>query len=92
MAVAAVGAERNLPQEEETHLVKAILGHEVRRRHHVAQRLGHLDTVVVKEAVDHDPLGQLQPGAHQERRPINGVEPGNVLADHVDIGRPVLLE
>ncbi len=34
-------------------------------------------------------LGQLDPSAHQKRRPVNGVEPDNVLADHMDIGRPV---
>ena len=37
-------------------------------------------------------FGQLDPGRHQERGPVDGVEPGDVLADHVQVGRPVLAE
>ena len=39
-----------------------------------------------------NPSGQLDSGRHQKRRPVDGVEPDDVLADHVQIGRPVALE
>ncbi len=35
-----------------------------------------------------DLLGQLDARRHQERRPVHGVEPDDVLTDHVQIGRP----
>ena len=35
-----------------------------------------------------DPARQLDSGRHQERRPVHGVEPDDVLADHVQIGGP----
>ena len=38
------------------------------------------------------PLGDGDPGRHQHRRPIEAMEAGDVLADHVQIGRPPALE
>ncbi len=92
MAVAAIGTKGNLPKEEEPHLIESVLRNEVGRCHHVAQGLGHLHAVVVQEAVDHDPLGQFQPRAHQEGGPVNCVEAADVLADHMQIRRPELAE
>ena len=39
-----------------------------------------------------DAARHLDAGRHQERRPIDRVEAHDVLADHVQIGRPVALE
>ncbi|SLD31813.1 Uncharacterised protein [Mycobacteroides abscessus subsp. massiliense] len=36
-----------------------------------------------------NPTGQRDPGRHQEGGPVHGVEPDDVLADHVDVGGPV---
>ena len=41
------------------------------------------------EAVADDALRQLDAGGHQERRPVDGVEADDVLADQVDVRRPV---
>ena len=38
-----------------------------------------------------DLLRQRDPGRHQESRPIDGVEADDVLADQMDVGRPVAL-
>ncbi len=35
---------------------------------------------------------QLNSGAHQHRRPDHAVKAGDVLADHVDVARPVAAE
>ena len=37
-----------------------------------------------------DALRRRDAGAHQEGRPVDGVEAQDVLADHVQVGRPVL--
>ena len=37
-------------------------------------------------------LGQRDLRRHQERRPIDGVEANDILADEVDIGRPIAVE
>ena len=88
-AVAAILAERDLAQQEEAHRVDTELVDEGERIDHVAHRLAHLLALDVDEPVGEDPLGQLDPGRHQERRPVHRVEPDDVLADHVQVGRPV---
>ena len=92
VAVGAVRAERELAQQEEADGVQAVPGHPFPRVHHVAQGLGHLGPVVVQEAVDHDAARQLEAGRHEERGPEDAVEPGDVLADHVQVRRPVARE
>ncbi len=62
---------------------------EIERVEHVADRLRHLLARVEQEAVREDPARGRDPGAHQERRPVDRVEAHDVLADHVEIGRPV---
>ena len=37
-------------------------------------------------------LGQRKPQSHKENRPVYNVEADNVLAHHVQIGRPVFFE
>ena len=37
-------------------------------------------------------LGQRQVGSQKERRPVDAVLPGNLLAHDVDVGRPVFFE
>ena len=39
-----------------------------------------------------DALRHRQAGAHQEGRPVDGVEADDVLADDVQVGRPEFLE
>ena len=39
-----------------------------------------------------NPSWQLDSGRHQKCRPVHGVKPDDVLADHVQIGRPETLE
>ena len=55
----------------------------------VAHRLAHLLAAVEHEPVRENPSRQLDSGRHQKRRPVHGVEPDDVLADHVQIGGPV---
>src|SRR5690606_16701648 len=40
------------------------------------------------EAVGPDRTRQSEPGAHQHGRPVDRMEPRDVLADHVHVGRP----
>ena len=56
---------------------------------HVAERLAHLLARSGQDpaVAEHLPR-QRQPGAHQHRRPDHAVEPGDVLADDVQVGRP----
>ena len=92
LAVAAVLPERHLAQEEVAHRVDAERVDEVHRVDDVAHRLAHLLAAVEHEAVHEDPARQLDSRRHQERGPVHGVEPDDVLADHVQIGRPESLE
>mmetsp|Transcript_49961 Transcript_49961/g.121278 ORF Transcript_49961/g.121278 Transcript_49961/m.121278 type:complete len:471 (-) Transcript_49961:320-1732(-) len=61
------------------------------RINHVAQRLGHLlALLVVDEAVRVDALGQGYSRAHMHGGPDDRVEPYDVLADQMNVARPVL--
>ena len=92
VAVVAVLAERHLAQEEIAELIDAIgVGHR-ERVDHVADRLRHLLAAVEQEAVRENAPRHIDAGRHQERRPIDRVEAHDVLADDMQIGRPVALE
>ena len=39
-----------------------------------------------------DLFRKLKPERHEEDRPIDRVEPCDILADHMDVGRPVFRE
>mmetsp|Transcript_44398 Transcript_44398/g.117800 ORF Transcript_44398/g.117800 Transcript_44398/m.117800 type:complete len:494 (+) Transcript_44398:1218-2699(+) len=63
------------------------------RTHHVSIALGHLTSVrAADETVDHDALRQRDLRAHENRRPDNGVEPSDVLADNVHVRGPIFAE
>src|SRR3546814_2459786 len=58
----------------------------------VGQRLRHLLALDRPPAVREDALGRLQAGGHEEGGPVDGVEAQDILADHVEVGRPEGLE
>ncbi len=59
--------------------------------HDVAARLAHLVVLEQQPAVRENALRQRQVRGHQERRPVDGVEAHDLLADQVQIGRPQIL-
>ena len=59
---------------------------------HRAERLAHALTVDGHEPMAEDLTRQRQLCRHQHGRPDHGVEAGDVLADHVKVGRPPGLE
>ena len=92
MAVVAVLAERHLAQEEIAQLVDAVGVGQRERVDHVADRLRHLLAAVEQEAVGEDAPRHRDAGRHQEGRPVDRVEAHDVLADDVQVGRPVAPE
>ncbi len=89
MAVVAVLAERHLAQQEIAHLVEAVVLDQRERVDDIADRLRHLLAAVEQEAVAEHALRQFDARRHQEGRPVDRVEAHDVLADDVDVGRPV---
>ena len=84
-----VTVERDLAQRD----VPGAVGPERRddrvRVDEVAAALAHLLAAGREQpAVDPDPARRLEAGAPQHGRPVDRVEPGDVLADHVEVGRP----
>ena len=55
-------------------------------------RLAHLLAADEQPAVREHRARHVEPGRHQHRRPDDRVEPQDVLADQVDVGRPQTLE
>ena len=88
----AVVAERHLAQHEIAHLVEAVALDQPERLDDVAQRLGDFLAAAGPPAMGEDPPRRCDPGGHQEGRPVDRVEAQDVLADHVDVGRPVAAE
>ncbi len=94
----AVAAERALAHEVVAERLRRELLDQLHRLDDVAQALADLLdlagllVLAVDEAVAEDPARQRQPGRHQHRRPEGAVEPRDVLADHVDVGRPEAAE
>ena len=84
----AVIAEGDFAQQEVAHLVETVLLDQLSGHDHVAQGLGDLLALVGPPAVGVDPLGRCDAGGHQKGRPVDGVEAQDILADHVNIGRP----
>ncbi len=56
----------------------------------VPEALAHLLAVGDPERVGVDALGKRQVERHEQRRPDHRMEPEDLLADHVEVGRPVL--
>ena len=92
VAVIAVLAERHFAQQKIAQRIDAIGIGQRERIDHIADRLRHLLAAVEQKAVGENAARHRDAGRHQERRPIDGVEAHDVLADHVQIGRPVFLE
>ena len=88
----AVLPERHLAQEEVAHRVAPVGLDQAERVDDVADRLRHLLPAVEEEAVREDALRRLEPGRPQERRPVDRVEAHDVLADDVQVRRPVAPE
>ena len=86
----AVVAERHLAQQEVAHRVEPVGLHQLVGVDDVAQRLGHLLPFVGPPAVGEHALRRREAGRHQEGRPEHAMEADDVLADHVQVGRPVL--
>ena len=86
--IIAVLPERDFAQEEVADRIDAVRGDKARRAHDVADRLRHLLAAVEQETVHDDLPRQGQSGRHEERRPVDCVKAGDVLADHMRVGRP----
>src|SRR6202044_1148747 len=58
----------------------------------VALRLAHLLLLEEQPAVRENLFWEWQPGRHQKRRPVDGVESDDFLADHVQVRGPEFFE
>src|SRR5262249_9982295 len=88
-AIAAVLAERDLSQEEIAERINAEALSEHHRIDDIADALRHLLTPAEKEAMPVHLLWQSNTRGHQECRPIDRVEPHDVLADQVNVSGPI---
>ncbi len=87
---ARVLPERHRRDEVPAERVHAERGDELVGPDDVARGLGHLPRVAQPPAVAHDLPRDAEAGRHEERGPVDGVEPQDVLPDDVD-ARPVAL-
>ena len=79
-------------QDEVAHGVYAEQFDEVLGIDHVPLRFAHLAAVHQKPRMAENLLRQRQAERHEEDRPVDRVEADDVLADQVQVGRPVALE
>ena len=91
MRIVAVLPERDFTQEEITQLVDPVMRGQRERIDHIADRFGHFLAAVEQESMAEHAFRQRQTGRHQKGRPIDGVEPHDILADNMHIGRPEML-
>ena len=90
----AVAAERALAHEVVAERLDRELLDQLHRLDDVAQALAEfldlagLLVLAIDEAMPEDPQRQRHAGRHQHRRPECAVEPRDVLADDVHVGRP----
>ena len=87
--VASVLAEGDLAQKEISERVDAEALGEHHRVDDIADALRHFLAAAEEKSMAVDLLWARQSRRHQERRPINCVEPHHILADQMDIRRPV---
>ena len=85
----AVGAEGNLPQKEISDGVHAVAVAEDHRVYHIALGLGHLAVSEQGASRGRRPAWAREDPKPSGSRPNNGVEPYDLLADEMDIRRPV---
>ena len=86
-----VVAEGDLAEQEVADGVHAVAVAEDDGVNDVADGLGHLAAVHQQPAVAEDALGQRQIEGHQHGGPEDGVEAEDLLAHHVQVGRPELV-
>ena len=84
VAEVGVAGRGDVPEEPVAHGVHTPGLDEGRRIDPGAERLAHPASVPGQEAVDEDSRGDGGPGRQQHRRPVDGMKPEDVLADHVD--------
>ena len=77
-----------LAHEEIAGGVHPVSLHQVQRIDHVAGALRDFLAVLGPPPVHEKPLRGFQTRRKEERRPVDGVEPEDVLADHVEVRRP----
>ena len=87
VAEVVVAADRAIGQEVVAVGVEPEVGHEVGRGDLVERRLAHLLATDQQPAVDVPVARRFEPGRQQHRRPVDAVEPDDVLADEM-YGRP----
>ena len=74
--------------QEIAHLIQPEFTNNRLGRDDIAQGFGHLLAFDIQKTVPKHPLGQRQVCGHQEGRPVNRVEPHDILADDMNIGGP----
>ena len=84
-----VAAKGHFPHKKITDGIAAVAVAQHNGIHHVAQRLAHLHAVQHQPAMPEYLLGQRQVKRMQDYRPDNGMEPHDLLAHKMNIGRPV---
>ena len=91
MGEIAVIAEGHLAHQEIAHGIQTVALDERPRLDDVAQGFRDLLALIGPPAMGEDPARHRQVGRHQEGRPIDRVEAQDVLAHHMQIGRPEAL-
>ena len=89
IAEIAVLAKHHLTQDEIAEQLRTEYLVELIRIQNIAARFGHLFVLVQPPAMSKDCLRRFQSGRKQKCRPIDGMKSQNVLADKMNIGRPV---
>ena len=84
----AVQPEGDFAQQEVTERVRPEFPDHLVRVDDVPQRLAHLLPLDGPPSVGEHPERRRDPRGHEERRPVDGVEPEDVLPHHVDVGGP----
>ena len=85
----AVLRKRHLGQQIIPHGVDTEAGGQLVGIQHVALRLAHLVLAGQKPRVTEHLTGQRLAERHEQDRPVDRVEPHDVLADHMQVGGPV---
>lgn len=88
----AVVLQRQLAEQVIANRVQPEKGDQVVAVNDVALRFAHFTAVHQKPRVTEHLLRQRQVERHEENRPVDGVETDDVLADEVQVCRPITLE
>ena len=88
MRIIAVLSERHFAQEEVAQLVGAVMFGQGERIDYVADRLRHFLSAIEEKTMNDDLPRHGDFRRHEKGRPIDRVEPRDILADHMRIGGP----